>query len=761
MKEYNFNKYQTPLTEGFLKDLDGVSQGELYECLDKIHLLSKLVATDRKYAKDLQRWDDPRLPDEKDASSGQQFRKLDPKGRIVINFTNPHILTDMDYFRPAAIHFEKYGVYTKFFKNPDPNSDYMRFWKEERRRCLEGYTRESDGEWIPGYFYHYLNYGRVKVKVKVSNKRAYEKEAFPNIYDSDYWFFHYVEQGEFDGEFGSVLKKRRWGYSYKLSNMCDRNYVHIRKSKSYILASQKEYIYRDGPMPKFKENLAFIETHTPFWSPRSTDTIEQTRAGYKDPKLGVEKGRLSEVMGVTCKDDPDKGRGKAGKLVAFEEFGVFPQIEKTWTVTEESVKQGDLVYGYLLCGGTGGSEGADFAGAEKMHYNPRAYNIKALKNIYSKTNGNGICGMFVPAYLSFEECYNKDGNSDAIGALVRVLKERQKIRIASRDSNRLIQKKAEMPITPEEAVLRVEGSIFPVLDIKDYLSTIRPMEEHFTAPHYIGEFTIDLQGEVKFKSNGNLVPIRHYPTKPDVDKRGAVEIFEMPKKVSDNERYIIGIDTFDDDVVEYSTSLGSMLVFDRWTRRIVGEYTGRPDSANAFYEIAYRMSRFYNAKIMYENNKKGLFAYFSNVRKALHMLADSPEFLADKQIIKATNLNNTTKGVNATQAVNVLGRRLQADWMISDAFVEEEIEVKEGEIAPKLMNLQKIRSIGYLQETEMWTPDGNFDRISAMNMVMIYDAELQKYETGVRKEKIKTLADDPFFNKHYRGKRVMGSYPIN
>ena len=47
----------------------------------------------------------------------------------------------------------------------------------------------------------------------------------------------------------------------------------------------------------------------------------------------------------------------------------------------------------------------------------------------------------------------------------------------------------------------------------------------------------------------------------------------MPKPVSDSFRYIIGVDTYDDDNVKYSTSLGSSIVFDRWTRRIVAEYT--------------------------------------------------------------------------------------------------------------------------------------------------------------------------------------------
>ena len=761
----DFNSYQTPLNEVTLKVLDSVSQTELFDSLSKIKLLEILTSKTRLRAKDLPRWDYPNLPDEKDTNPGLLFRKLDPKGRIFVDISNPHILEDMQYFRPAAKHFEEFGCYTKFFENPDPNSDFMKFWNEERRRCLEGYVREYDGEWIPGYLYHYWNYGRVKVKIKTGKRTANEVVNFPHVYDSTYWFFHYIEWAESTGYFGFLLKKRRWGYSYILETMLLRNYTHIRESKGYIMASQKEYLYRDGPMPKFKSNLAFVEGNTPFISPRLIDTMEHTKAGYKDKETGIERGRFSEVMGVTCKDDPDKGRGKSGKLVAFEEVGVFPQVEKTWTVTEESVKQGDLMYGFLLAGGTGGTDSADFSGAEKMFYNPEGFNIKPLPNVYSKTNGNGICAFFVPTYLSYEEYYDKDGNSDVTGALIRLLAERQKIRQTTNDSNRLLQKKAEAPITPEEAVLRKEGSIFPILDIKEFLSSIYPQEDKFVAPHYTGNLILDGDGEVRFALNKSVTPIRHYPTKPDIDKVGCLEIFEHPQKGGDRFRYIIGVDPVENDEVLYSVSLASVFVFDRYTRRIVAEYSGRPSTTNEFFEICYRLALYYNCTIMYENNKKGMYAYFQTNKKALHLLADFPEHLKDRQTLKpATFGGNTSKGYTSNPEIKKSGKKYQADWMLeiaySSGYGEPEFDEDGNPIIKKNeLNLHKIRSIGYLEEASQWTVDGNFDRVDAMTAIMIYDIELGQFETTRAKEAVKTKLDDPFFKRtggvNYKNKSIL------
>ena len=127
------NNLQTPITEELLKGFDSVSIGEFNECLEKIHLLQMLISPDRLYPKDLDRWDNPNLPLQSEVAAGEEYRKLDPKGRIRIDLENPHILVDMDYFRPAAKHFEEFGRYTNFFENEDPDSDYMKFWEEERR----------------------------------------------------------------------------------------------------------------------------------------------------------------------------------------------------------------------------------------------------------------------------------------------------------------------------------------------------------------------------------------------------------------------------------------------------------------------------------------------------------------------------------------------------------------------------------------------------------------------------------------------------
>ena len=59
----------------------------------------------------------------------------DALGKVIIDFTNPHIIEDMDYFRETAIHFEKHKTYTNLRVNTHPQSEFMKWFRQEVSRC--------------------------------------------------------------------------------------------------------------------------------------------------------------------------------------------------------------------------------------------------------------------------------------------------------------------------------------------------------------------------------------------------------------------------------------------------------------------------------------------------------------------------------------------------------------------------------------------------------------------------------------------------
>ena len=165
--------------------------------------------------------------------------------------------------------------------------------------------------------------------------------------------------------------------------------------------------------------------------------------------------------------------GLRGPLIHYEEDGQFKDLESAWNVNRDSTEDGDLIFGTQFAGGTSGLKAANFEGSEKLFRNPKAYNIYGIPNVFDKnSDGKTVeCGFFWPAYLNRALCYDiATGEPDIIKSLVELLNERFTIKYNSSDPLAITQKrKAEKPITPNEATMRTSGTIFPVSDLKEYL----------------------------------------------------------------------------------------------------------------------------------------------------------------------------------------------------------------------------------------------------------------------------------------------------
>ena len=743
MEHRLFNNLQTQLTSNILKEFDGATISDIYEAIEQIPFIDVLTNPHRRKIKDVEK--DPRT------------------NRIIVDMTNPHILEDMAYFRKAAAHYEEFGTYTHLYPNRNPQSEYSLYWKEEARRCREGYDRESDGEWVSGDYYFYLNYSPIMLTKALNDKkgdfgesiRADRVDGFPYIYDGDYFYYHYIENTRHRGKHGFVLKSRGKGFSFKGGSGLGKRFVigestrSKKNVKSFALANEKEYLIKDGVMNKFVDITDFLAKNTPW--PRRKELKDSWndmhwKMGYKDPITNVESGTKNEVIGVTLRNDAQKARGKRGTYIIWEEVGKLPNFIQAWGIARPSVEDGNFTFGTMIAYGTGGTEGADFEGAEEAFYNPNGHNIHGVKNIFDKNSDQNICSFFFPEYLNRSSCYDENGNSDVIKALLQIFTERNKIRFGTSDPNILVQEKAERPITPQEAIMRKEGSIFPVLDLKDYLADIMPRQESFIGPHYVGRLRTDPTGHITWKPDDTVNIIRDYPIKHSISKVGGVEIFEQPVKgprgIPPVGIYIAGTDPVDDDHSS-TDSVCCTYIMNVLTDRIVAEYTSREHTAEQYYENTLRLLQYYNAQCNYENDKKGMFAYFKK-KHCLHYICDTPEILKDMDMVKSNMYGNKAKGTNSGKRINEWGRRLLADWMVTPSYKEDPEE-------EDVMGMYKIRSIGLLKEAIAWNPDGNFDRISAMGMLMIMrEDRINRRPTNYHEDDKETMKD-PFFKKFFDG----------
>lgn len=1084
------NKYQTELTEELVNSLPQEVQDQLFDIINNVEFVKRLISPTREYAKD---------------------RPRDDRGRIIVDLANPHILENMDYFRPSAIHYEKYGTFTNLRPNANPNSEYGKWIREERRRIWDGYVRESDGEWVTGYLYWFLNYSPMMLSKireykdkdgkKRKSKRADRVESLPECWEGIYWRFHCLDQASNGGLYNNFeggqhmaeLASRGKGKSYSLASILNHIFVvgeneeAHEKVKGIVTAYQKEYLTKDGVLNKFVDMANFCATNTQFPRKRLKNSLQEMTwiMGYKDVELDIERGTQNTVLGVSSKDDESKLRGKRAAKILIEEFGchikgtkvlmydgsvknvediivgdklmgddntprlvqelyngtdqlykitlsngdfqivnshhpvyfkkynwskrtytehtltapelleiknlnkgyyipkavvsfpfnpvpinpyflglwlgdgdstrldianedkevlqwlsdnyigqiknlsqsesckvfhisktthvynrlfleynlynnkhipdeyrvnssdvqlqvvaglidtdgtynskknffeitqrhdrkhilddikfmcecnglkcsltsrvgagkkkgvlhyrlrisgdlsiiptkierkkgisstsyksrkcwndytfkvepydigeyygftvdknhlfvlgdltithnTFPRLVDLYNVLLPSVQDGDIIFGQIYMLGTAGDNESDFAGAQEIMYNPRGYNMYALPNVFDKYNqGKPYFVFFFPGYVNRKGCYNEDGISDIIKALIEILMNRYRVKYNSTDPNTIIKTIAEVPITPAEAIVKTGVNMFPVADLTERIGQLDSNPTEYNDV-YVGDLVFGKDGQVEYKPT-SAQPIRDFPHK-DNKIEGAIEIFQMPEIDKNtnkpyNDRYILGADPYDDD--ESNTmSLGSIFVLDLWTDRIVAEYTGRPSFADDYYEICRKLCLFYNGRLNYEYNKKGLFSHFST-RNSLYLLTDVLDFLKEKQMMK-DGIGNKSKGTNASPAINAYARSRLRSWLLSPVPVIQTIDGESKEVmVPRLFT---VRNRALLKELINYNSEGNFDRVSAMGMLMLLrEDKMIKYQGNMGKDRQENAessydGEDVFFKRNY------------
>ena len=661
-------------------------------------------------------------------------------------------IVNSNKFREAAITFQETGKYCNFAPS---TSEYFSYWDEQKRRCLEGYTAE-DGDWISGYNYFYLNFCPINRSVNKKIKDRHGKDkivtvqevAFPDFWDYDYYYFQTVQEAEEIGKHLCVLKSRRKGYSYKNGSMLCRNYYLIPNSKSYVYASNKQYLTDDGILTKAWDYMDFIDKNTAWGKKRSVNTAMRKRAGFftKD-EFGneVELGYKSEIIGVTLKDNPDIVRGKKAKLILFEEAGSFKELGAAWQIARPSVEVDGIAFGTMIAFGTGGDEESNFATLKDMFYKPKGYNCIELQNIWDENAVNSTCGFFIPQYANMDIRDDKgnrmymdnDGNTLRKPSLDFILEQRKEMIQNATNSVAIDRYVCERCITPAEACLEFGGNIFPKKELQEQLARIRTNKQ-LQNHKQIGDLVQTPDGNISWviKKTGDIT---HYPLNKDDDPTGSIVIWEHPMKDAPFGLYIAGIDPYDHDQ-SGTNSLGSCIIYKRiqniesYSDIIVAEYTGRPQAADDFYENVRKLLIYYNARAMYENQNKGLFVYFAN-KHCDYLLADQPDIIND---IVGNSKVQRKKGCHMNKSIKAWGEGLIKDWL-NDINADGK------------KNLYNILSEPLLEELIAYNDIINTDRVMALMQVMIYREQLFNVvvKEKEKENKSRLLFDGPIFAQNW------------
>lgn len=706
---------------------------------------------------------------------------------MIINNSN-FKLTSIPNFHPELEYYER-----------------VSFWKDEKRKCIEGYW--SSGKWMPGPLYYYINFHNIQFEDDSSVAQAF---GLPFLRDIDWELFLLYEECRGFSGFSNDTKTtcdRRYGPEKELSIRLKRITEAEASSMEYIPA--RDYLRKNHGIslgkPLYKNaakhfmsiqargsgksySTSAIVAHN-FLFDGATDyddyldrrklkqfTSSESIIGaidtkYTEPLVAKVKTAFELLPGAfqmidqeypaplavgysgslqpnkyitanqsksklyhrTFKDNPLAANGTRANLVALDEVGFMYNIKESWGAIEAiqaSKAKKNLVIWALGTGGLVSGRAALYA--ESIFRNPNDYNCIEFEDVFEH---RGKIGYFVPYSKTMNE-FKTGSNLDTDEDLARIFIENKR-QIAKKSPDPTVYQTEIIngPMVPSEAFLILEGAFFPTLQLKEQLAEVEGGKySKYLEASFKGHLSFNDKQELEFYTEQDKLPIRKFPLSRNDEKRGCIEIWVKPQKnpegVIPRGTYIAGIDVVDKDK-STTDSLPCILVMNRFTRQIVAEYTGRTGEAKDFYEVCRKLLLYYNAVGMYEKNLIGLYNHFDQ-NKCTYLLAETPYQLRSADTYRAGT--NTSKGINASGSVNAEARNMIKSWLQERISVTSETRVYETIYSPAL-----------LTELIMWNPQGNFDRVSALGMLMWLDSTMYK-ESTQRVEEIKTFLDHEYWS---------------
>lgn len=680
------------------------------------------------------------------------------------------IFINTQVFREEAIRFQKYGAYCA---DPWGSPDWFAYWQEQRRRSIYGYS--VGGVRITGDHYFYLNFCPI-LKVEDTNaKKSSKITDFPDFWDGDYNYFWAreiskngildcglttteeseeifrlkagtleeaqehrrkleklfaglqleikIEVDFLNGGYNLIVgKSRRKGYSYKNAAVAVKNYVCFPNSLTIFGAYEKKFLYPKGIFTMASNYLNFINAHTAWVYPKDViDRADHVKASTIEYRNGVkiETGFKSEIMALTFKDNADAARGKDALDIFFEESGAFGTVgllKSSYAASEDCVKAGAIKTGMITVFGTSGDMLGGTADYAEMHSNPLRFGMLPFKNIWDEDSEETRCGFFHPISWNMEGYYDEQGNSDFEGAKAVEMQERKVLLDNGATSADIQKRMQEKPLGPFEAFGMVSVNNFPILELKKQLDMVRSKQLHLSKGTPVNMYYDGVQKKVCADAilDGTADPIYNY--KPSNNSLiGCPIIYEYPSITAQKGAYKIGYDPYRQDK---GTSLAAIIVYksiiqgSHTKNIIVAEYVGRPESADDVNYIARLFAELYNTQVMYENEVTHVKDYFRR-RKWLEYLALQPDAVI-KNNVKNSKVNRVY-GCHMNEKMKDAGEKYIKEWLLEVADYDENDN--------PIRNLDKIYSIGLLEELIAYNRKDNFDRVMALMQVMFQDQE--------------------------------------
>lgn len=656
---------------------------------------------------------------------------------------------DPSWFTEARDTYKRTGHYCSYRFKSKPYNDY---WKEQYRRCREGYT--VNGYTVTGDNYFFLNFYTLPVIEEGQKSGQGTKDDFPTFFVSQYVFFHYFEMAKRLNLHTALMKARSIGFSEINASIATNMFITVRQSITMITCYDDKKLKRT--YRKFTHALTFLDSKTDggmFRLRQLEDSALNKKSGRWENINGqkVASGFQSSVQGVNG-SDPGNIRGDRVDLLIYDEAGSWPELTTAIIQGQELVEVQGVSRGIMMFGGTGGDKGKNLEGLRTIYYDPQAFKILPYRHNYSQTGETVITAFFIPYFAqSLDPKYMDNRGVCKVEEFKKVLQE-ERNKLAAIPSE-YIKKCAERCWNAEEAFNLEGDNKFNKINIAEQLAQIRALKKCPNIERGYIEYRFkdgahiqqNIDGFKWIVNQNSKLKIWEHPLwtlSPIKDENGKVTWNPPTEKIRD--LYVIGIDGIDIGAAQTSDATKDpsdfcLVVYKRAygieEPKFVALYKDRPNDIRECYKIAIKLAQYYNAVINIEATRQSIIPY-ARERKLLNLFMKRPRAtLAD-----STRNTNKQYGTPATPAIIDHQTDLIADYINDYCHL--------------------IWFDEMLDEFNRYTDENKrkFDIVAAVAMALLADEELQGTVPKIVEEVKEVWQDIGFYTDEY-GRRRYGALP--
>lgn len=499
----------------------------------------------------------------------------------------------------------------------DPDSaEYDRYWKEQWKRCLEGY-QPSGYPKISGKYYFHLNFWIINREIMLfdAQRHGAKINSFPLYRDIDHEFFDWKGKLLISKKNGIIGKRRRIGATD--NNISSLAYEMIFFRANQVALGVPTQANLNGIMPKFFTGWNNLPDafRMSFIQEDNTKGVHQAGFSHTD-ELGKRQSGSMSLFWHQNFTRAGQFKGKWMRELLIDEAGEFangkgktPSLKQCYLESIDCVGEGKSKIGTIMIAGTSDRINNDSMDYEELIYHADEYNLEYF---------------FIPATKWYYPMVDiATGKSNEKKAREDILNEREKL-MQLEDKTAIYKYMQNYPLTTEEMFVVSSSSQMDMWRINERIEAI------------LG--SADLRDFVKV---GNLVDQKDAEGKVtgkvefEMNKQGRFRITMFPINHQYKGADIGGVDDYLKDKAPSSDSLGAIVIYRRFIsadvpcKIPVAIYHYRPHSRNDFFADCLRMAKFYDCQLAIEKIDTGLYEYFKR-NNALKYLKQYPLIMGER-----------------------------------------------------------------------------------------------------------------------------------